>query len=537
MDTIIINPNKKEEMITAAEIIKNGGTVVMPTETVYGLATDALDPTAVEKIFMAKGRPSDNPLIIHISSLEEIDSLVAHMGEKAKKLAEKFWPGPLTMIFKKTDLVPSITSGGLDTVAIRIPENEVARQLIDLSGKPLAAPSANVSGSPSPTKFSHVLKDMAGRVNAIIDGEDCAVGLESTVISMVEDVPKILRPGAITPEDIAYIIGEVEVDESITLGLDSTKEALSPGMKYKHYAPKTKVVVAHVSKEEYLKKLKENKELGALCFDGDLDYIENKKVSFGDEYNPLSQAEKLFSALHKIDDLGVKKVLARAPRLSGVGLAVYNRLIRAAGFNCIFSDVNIVGLTGQTGSGKSYVGKILEELGAYVIDCDKVTKEDDIYPEECLKLLQKTFSYDIINCMGKLDRRKLGSYAFSSKDSTKKLNEIVLPYIIARISDIIKKAVQDGKKMIILDAPTLFEAKADELCDKIIVAKADVDLRLARIIKRDDLSVEDAKKRMNAQKEEKFYTDLADFIIDTENTESVKEQVQEIFNKLSHYRK
>ncbi len=539
MKTQIINPLNEDEMKLAAQIVKEGGTVVMPTETVYGLSADALNEKAVEKIFKAKGRPSDNPLIIHVAKFEDIYPLVKNVSEKAKLLAEKFWPGPLTMIFEKSDLVPSVTSGGLDTVAVRVPKNESARELIEKSGKVLAAPSANLSGGPSPTTFEHVYNDLSNRVDAIIKGKPCKVGLESTVINMVGDVPKILRPGAVTAEEIASLLGEVLIDDSIISGLAQNEEALSPGMKYKHYSPKTKIVVSHLAKDDYIKILNENcdEKIGALCFDEDVKSLKCSCVSFGDEYDPKTQAEKLFSSLHKIDDLSLETVYARAPKLSGVGLAVYNRLIRAAGFKCQFPSVNVLGLTGQTGSGKSHVAKILNGLGAAVIDCDKVTKLKDIYPEECLKELQKTFSYDIINQVGELDRKKLSQYAFSSKENTQKLNLIVLPYIEKRISKMIDEYKSSGKKLIVLDAPTLFEAGADSLCDKILVIKAPKDLRLERIIKRDSLTKDEALKRINAQKEEKWLVSLADFLIDTENTDDVKTKTENVFDKLSHYRK
>ncbi len=539
MHTHIINPSIENEMKLAAQIIKEGGTVVMPTETVYGLAADALNENAVEKIFKAKGRPSDNPLIIHVANFKDIYPLVKNIGEKAKLLAEKFWPGPLTMIFEKSDLVPSITSGGLDTVALRIPKDKHARELINKSGKVLAAPSANISGSPSPTRFEHVYGDLFSKVDAIIKGEPCKVGLESTVINMVGDVPKILRPGAVTAEEIASLLGEVEIDESIISGLSLDEEALSPGMKYKHYSPNTKIIVSHLAKDDYIKMLNsmDGKKVGALCFDEDVNLLNIKSVSFGDEYDPKTQAEYLFSSLHKIDKLALETVYARAPKLTGVGLAVYNRLIRAAGFHCEFPKVNVLGLTGQTGSGKSSIARILGDLGAAVIDCDKVTRLPDIYPKECLKQLQKTFSYDIINEAGELDRKKLSSYAFSSKENTEKLNLIVLPYIVAKIASIIEEYKINGKKLIVLDAPTLFEAGADSVCDKILVAKAPKELRLNRIIKRDNLSKGEALKRINSQKEEAWITALADFIIDTENVEEVRAKAEYVFDKLCHYRK
>ena len=238
---IITNSYKDEKNSIANKIsdyiIKKGGIVAMPTETVYGLAADALNGEAVAKIFKAKGRPMDNPLIVHISDIKQIDMLVAEFSDKAKKLAEKFWPGPLTIVLPKSDIIPDEVSAGLSTVAIRFPSHPIAHELIAKSS-PIAAPSANLSGSPSPTTVRHVLADMDGRIDAIIDGGDCEVGVESTVITLTEDVPTLLRPGGVTLEQLRAEIGEVKVHPAVLKSLGKGMKASSPGMKYKHYSPK-----------------------------------------------------------------------------------------------------------------------------------------------------------------------------------------------------------------------------------------------------------------------------------------------------------
>ena len=230
MKTLILNENEIEK---AADIIKNGGLVAMPTETVYGLAANALDGKAVAKIFKAKGRPMDNPLIVHISDISQIYPLVREFPEKARILAEKFWAGPLTIILPKSDIIPDEVSAGLDTVAIRFPSNKIAQALISKS-MPLAAPSANLSGSPSPTNARHVFDDMNGRIDAIIDGGECEVGVESTVITLATDTPRLLRPGGITVEQLREAIGDVIIDDAVLNPLKSGEKAASPGMKYKH---------------------------------------------------------------------------------------------------------------------------------------------------------------------------------------------------------------------------------------------------------------------------------------------------------------
>ena len=255
LKTLILNENEVEK---AADIIKSGGLVAMPTETVYGLAANALDGKAVAKIFKAKGRPMDNPLIVHISDISQIYPLVREFPEKAKILAEKFWPGPFTIILPKSDIIPDEVSAGLDTVAIRFPSNKIAQALISKS-MPLAAPSANLSGSPSPTNARHVFDDMNGRINAIIDGGECEVGVESTVITLSTDTPRLLRPGGITVEQLRKAIGNVIIDDAVLNPLKSGEKAASPGMKYKHYAPKAHIILLEGSDSDFIKYVNSHK--------------------------------------------------------------------------------------------------------------------------------------------------------------------------------------------------------------------------------------------------------------------------------------
>ncbi len=335
MNTKLFSPTC-ENITECGEILKNGGLVAIPTETVYGLAANALDSKAVAKIFAAKGRPQDNPLIVHISEFSQIYDLVSEVPDSAKKLAEAFWAGPLTMILKKGDKIPNEVSAGLDTVAIRCPSHNVARAIIAAAGVPLAAPSANLSGSPSPTTFEHVKNDLVGRVDAIIDGGECEVGLESTVITLVGK-PKILRPGGITREQIEAVLGEeVEIDKAVLEGVSEGEKVSSPGMKYKHYAPRAKVYL--VEGEGYCDFVN-SKNGVALCFDEDLSFIKGRAVSYGSGEKPETLAHNLFDKLRELDDETLV-VYAHSPEKYGVGLAVYNRLIRAAGFEVIYLDDN-----------------------------------------------------------------------------------------------------------------------------------------------------------------------------------------------------
>lgn len=333
METKRLTPN---DLDTAAAILKNGGLVAMPTETVYGLAADACNGKAVAKIFKAKGRPMDNPLIVHVSNIEQVYDLVSVFPENAKILAEHFWPGPLTIIMPKSKRIPNEVSAGLNTVAIRFPSHPVARALIEKS-MPLAAPSANLSGSPSPTSFQHVIDDMDGRIDAIIDGGICDVGVESTVITLAADVPRLLRPGGVTLEELREVIGEVEVDPAVLNPLKSGQVAASPGMKYKHYAPKAKIVLLKGSSEAFCRYVNTHLKNGiaALCYEEEQSKLSVPTLRIGTEKNYEQQAYTLFDALRNCDKLGYVLVYAHCPDQTGIGLAVYNRIIRAAGFEVI----------------------------------------------------------------------------------------------------------------------------------------------------------------------------------------------------------
>lgn len=321
----------------AANILSSGGIVAIPTETVYGLAGSAFDSKAIKKIFVAKGRPSDNPLIVHISDIEEIYNVVSCFPQKAKKLAEKFWPGPLTMILPKNKNIPYEVTAGMDSVAVRLPSNKIAREIIKKSGVPLVAPSANLSGKPSPTQFSHVVKDLDEKVDAIVDGGNCDIGVESTVISLLQDTPKLLRPGAITPEDIEKAVGKIEIDKSVFEKISPGQKVLSPGTKYKHYSPNARVIMVKASSEIFAKYVNFNYSPGvvALCLDEDISYLKVPYISYGSIKNSVEQARNIFDRLRQTDELDAKLVYAHFYENDEVSIAVYNRLVRAAGFEIV----------------------------------------------------------------------------------------------------------------------------------------------------------------------------------------------------------
>jgi L-threonylcarbamoyladenylate synthase len=335
MKTVMLS-DTEEDLQRAAAWIQQGEVVGMPTETVYGLAADACNPDAVRKVFAAKGRPADNPLIVHISEMAQLSGLVKEVPPLAYQLAERFWPGPLTMILPKQPCVPMVTSGGLDTVGIRMPSHPIARKLIELSGTAIAAPSGNRSGYPSPTSAAHMLHDLDGRIAAIIDGGVCQVGVESTVICLESATTvRILRPGYVTKADLEQVAETVILDDAILHELQAGQTVRSPGMKYQHYSPLANVILLEGSYEAYCAYVAQHSvpNCYALVFDGEEKAITIPCMTYGK--NSAEQAQQLFDCLRRCDEKGAETVYVHAPERSGIGLAVYNRLIRAAGFEVI----------------------------------------------------------------------------------------------------------------------------------------------------------------------------------------------------------
>ncbi len=542
MDTLILKTRSLTDDLsdirTAAAILKNGGVVAIPTETVYGLAADAFDPDAVRRVFEAKGRPADNPLIVHIAAFDDIYGIAAEVPEIAKRLAEAFWPGPLTMILPKRSEVPYITSGGLDTVAVRMPSNQIANKIIALSC-PLAAPSANISGFPSPTCFQHVADDMTGRVDAICDGGDCEVGVESTVITLCGDAPEILRPGGITKEMLEGVIGEVRVSPAVLNPLGEGESAASPGMKYRHYSPLADITVVKGSAAEFADFAAASGCDAVLVFEDDLagsspvSGLTEKlgAVTFGRSDDSLSQARRLFDSLREIDEAGYKKVLARSPSRRGVGLAVCNRLYRACGFNIIKAYRRpVVGLTGPTGAGKGYVAEYLTKLGCGVIDTDKIAREITNPGSDFLPALAEQFGADIIK-NGELDRKLLAQRAFADKKSQETLNRLTHPEIMRRALEQADDLLNEGAAAAVIDAPLLFEAGGDKVCDTVIAVIAPPEIRLERIMERDGITEEEARKRMSVQQSDGFYTSRAEFTVISEDGYSVPEQLSDFKTK------
>lgn len=338
-----IDSNGNNQLEKAGEIIRNGGLVAFPTETVYGLGGDALNPDSSKKIYAAKGRPSDNPLIVHVYRFEDVEEIVQEVPESARKLAKAFWPGPLTMIMNKNGKVPYETTGGLDTVAIRMPNNKIALKLIQESGGFIAAPSANTSGRPSPTVARYCIEDLSGKIEMIIDGGQVGIGLESTIVDLTSEIPMILRPGYITADMLKEVLGDISIDRTI-IDSSSTQKPKAPGMKYRHYAPKgaltivqgTQGAVVDYINSETKKAAQSGKKVGVIGTDATRNLYEADVVkSVGNRDDESTIAHELFKVLREFDDENVDVMYSESFDDSGIGQAIMNRLLKAAGHHVI----------------------------------------------------------------------------------------------------------------------------------------------------------------------------------------------------------
>lgn len=351
MGTVIMNTkivriseDREEKWVEqSGEILQHGGLVAFPTETVYGLGANALDEKAAAKIYAAKGRPSDNPLIVHIADFSALEKIVEKIPEEALKLAEAFWPGPLTMIMKKSKLVPDGTTGGLDTVAVRMPKHEIALKMIRAGGGYIAAPSANTSGRPSPTAAEHVIEDMDGKIDMILDGGSVGIGLESTIIDLSEGTPVILRPGFITQKMAEQVIGKVEMDAGL-IRSDANIRPKAPGMKYRHYAPKASMILVRGEREQVSEKirqlvceeLKQGKNPGILCAEETADtYTEGIVKKIGTLHDEMTISRHLYGVLREFDQEGVTSIFSETFETPVLGTAIMNRLMKAAGYQLI----------------------------------------------------------------------------------------------------------------------------------------------------------------------------------------------------------
>lgn len=495
------------------------------------MGANALSSTAICKIFTAKGRPQDNPLIVHISSLDMLNKLVLVVSSEAKCVIDAFWPGPLTIIFKKSDIVPDEISRGLDTVAIRFPNHPTALKIIEQSGVPIAAPSANLSGRPSTTTAEHVVEDLDGKISAVVFDKACEVGLESTVLDLTREKPIILRPGGVTHTQLVEILGEVLIDKAVSGSIDNSAKVSSPGMKYRHYAPKAKVTVLCGNPYDTANYIRQNatKSSGILCFDEYEQFINgNFTQTFGSKNDINEQAHNLFDKLRLFDEMPVVEIFAQCPDDSGLGLAVANRLKKSSGFNVInLNPRKIIGLTGSSGSGKSTVSKIFSDLSAKVINADDIYHDLLENSTQMKAELAEAFGID----SDKIDRKKLGEIVFSDKQKLAILNEITHKYVTIEFEKQLFNVMHND--IVILDIPLLFEAKYERYCDKVIGVISSDEHKLARLCSRDGITVDYAKKRLSNQKNNEFFIKNCDIIIDNDgDLNSLQQKCQTIYKSI-----
>lgn len=513
MNTIVFHPESDPNAVRdAAAILRRGGLLGIPTETVYGLGADALNEDAVSRIFLAKGRPQDNPLIIHVPDASWLERYCRDVPPAAYQLAERFWPGPLTMILPRRDIVPLQTTGGLETVGVRCPNHPVTLAIIEAAGVPIAAPSGNTSGRPSPTTAAHMIEDMDGRIDGIVDGGPCTVGVESTIIDLTVTPPRLLRPGGLPLESLRQVLGEVAVDKAVTGLLAAGERPRAPGMKYRHYAPHAPVTVVTGEPERSARRIQGllSDTAGVICFDEYAPLFPGHIIhKLGPAADKSAQARHVFDALRTFDGTDVTEIFAQCPDDGGLGLAVANRLKKAAGFHLIDADRPlIVGLTGGTGAGKTSALAALEDLGGTVLDCDAVyhqmLRTDPALREAITAAFGPVFCPD-----GSLDRQKLGTLVFSDHAALDRLNAIVYEYLPP---ELLRRA--QGHTLVGLDAISLMESGLGKLCTCTVAVLAPAEDRVRRIMARDGISEDYARLRISAQQPDVFYRERCSHILE-----------------------
>ncbi len=530
--------NEIERQITAAaEVIRGGGLVAIPTETVYGLGANALDSQAVERIFEAKGRPQDNPLILHVAGPAWLARYCVDVPPLAYVLARRFWPGPLTMILKRRDIVPDVTTAGLATVGVRCPEHPVTLAILREAGVPIAAPSANRSGRPSCTTAADVLEDMDGRIEAVVDGGPCEVGVESTIVDLTVMPPRLLRPGGLPVEELEAVVGPVERDPALIRPLGEGEQPRAPGMKYRHYAPRAQVTVVtggpEASAREIRRRLKPG--VGVICFDEYAGLFSGYPVEkLGPSGDKQAQARRVFDALRAFDAREqVTEIYAQCPDNKGLGLAINNRLKKAAAFRVVEAEERsvVLGITGGTGAGKTSALAAIEALGGRVLDCDRVYYEMLRTDEKVRSEIARTFGAACFLPDGQLDRKHLGNIVFHDPQRLDQLNHIIYD---AMAPELRRRMEAEPCTLYAVDAINLIEGGLGEMCDRTVAVCSPAEQRVRRIMARDGIDEAYARSRLAAQKPESFYREKCDCVLENNETspEAFTQKAWRFFKKL-----
>ena len=533
METKIFHPQQENSAITeAAAILRRGGLVGIPTETVYGLGADGLNEDAVRRIFEAKGRPQDNPLILHVASAGWLERYCCDVPPAAYDLAAHFWPGPLTMILPRRDCVPLRTTGGLDTVGVRCPDHAVTLAIIEAAGVPVAAPSGNTSGRPSPTTAAHMIEDMSGKIDAIVDGGPCTVGVESTIIDLTVTPPRLLRPGGLPLEALEEVLGEVAVDKAVREKLETGEKPRAPGMKYRHYAPKAPVTVVTGSPQRSAAWIlgRAGAGDGVICFDEFAPLFSHCIVqTLGAAADKAEQARRVFDALRAFDETAVRHIYAQCPDESGLGLAIANRLKKAAGFRVEDAGKGLIfGITGGTGAGKTSALRALERLGGCILDCDALYHEMLRTDAPLRAALTAAFG-DVFCPDGSLDRQKLGNVVFQDPSAMAQLNAIVYAHLVPEAA---RRA--EGHDVVGFDAINVIESGMSLLCCRTVGITAPAEVRVRRIMERDGIDERYARMRIAAQKDDAFYHEnCTDVLVNAEATpQAFEEKALAFFTRL-----
>ena len=517
MTTRLLSAKKPGDIAEAGRLLRAGEVVGIPTETVYGLACSAFDARAALRVFAAKGRPADNPLIVHISDLAQLPALVQEVPKSAYRLAARFWPGPMTLLMRKKACIPDEVTASLPTVGIRMPSHPAARAIIDAAGVPLAAPSANTSGKPSPTTAKHVLDDMDGKIAAIVDGGACSVGVESTVIDLTGPVAQVLRPGAITEEMIAAVLGTAATDPAVNRGLSAGERPKAPGMKYRHYAPKAPVLLLEGPPENTAAALRRElrPEDGAICFSEYIGALPACRSAerLGESWDHAAHARRVFAALRALDRTDAPRILAQCPRTEGAEAGAVNRLRKAAGFHTLDCRGGrfVLGVTGRTGCGKSLLAAELRARGAAILDADVIYKELLCSDREMLAAIEARFPGTVRD--GALDRGALGRIVFADKNALLDLNGLTHPAVFREVG---RRIAAGPRGLVLLDVPLLFESRIDRWCDLTLGLLAPRRVSLRRVMARDGIDQTRARARLQSQPDNDFYRRRCDVLLEND---------------------